>query len=163
MADLDIGIEAHAGALIRLLELRDSPVGRSSEESMALERRIALCLYHTGRIDEARNTARAALESRSAVSEVERARCLLISGTAAVDRGLFSEARADAIATLETLGEESLLVEAGIARSLLGAVAFRSGQSEIAREQWEKSLEIFRKLGDLPHLAGSYMNLGNVH
>lgn len=164
MADLDIGIEAYAGALARLIDLRRSAAPRSREESLALERRIALCLYHTGRIDEARGTVRAALESTPAeVSPLERSRCLLISGTAAVDKGLFPEAKADALDALSALGEESLLQEAGIARSLLGAIAFRSGQSETAREQWERSLEIFRKLGDLPHLAGSYMNLGNVH
>jgi len=164
MADLDIGLESHSDALERLTGLRTTAETRSAEDRFAVDRRIALCLYQLGRIDEARAAARAAIDAapRSA-PPVERARCVLVSGKAALAMGLLSEARADALAAIDALGEGSLVEEEGAARTLLGAVAFRSGQSEIAREQWEKSLEIFRKLGDLQHLAGSYMNLGNVH
>jgi DNA-binding NtrC family response regulator/tetratricopeptide (TPR) repeat protein len=164
MADLDIGLDAHAEALNRLMALRDFPVPRSPEERFALERRIALCLDRLGRINEARAAARAILDTApKMIAPVERARCLLVAGKAALELGYLAEARADALSALEALAGGKPLEEAGSARNLLGTVAYRSGQTEIAREQFEKSLEVFRKLGDLQHLAGSYMNLGNVH
>ncbi len=109
-------------------------------------------------------TARAALDAAPLdVPAVERARCLIVAGTAALELGNLPGARTDAAAILEALGEGSELEEAGMAMNLLGAVAFRSGEPESAREHWERALEIYRKKGDLGHLAGSYVNLGNLH
>ena len=109
-------------------------------------------------------TARAALDAAPLdVPAVERARCLIVAGTAALELGHLPGARADAAAILEALGDGSELEEAGMAMNLLGAVAFRSGEPETAREHWERALEIYRKMGDLGHLAGSYVNLGNLH
>ena len=164
VVDLDIDLDAHAQALEHLRGARDQIDAVTPEERFALERRTALCLMRLGRREEARMTARAALDAAPpGISRVERARCLLVAGTAALELGNLPGARADAAAILETLGGTSELEESGVAQNLLGAVAFRSGEPDAARVHWEKAVEIFRKRGDLGHLAGSYVNLGNLH
>jgi DNA-binding NtrC family response regulator/tetratricopeptide (TPR) repeat protein len=164
VVDLDIELDAHAQALERLRGARNQIDEIPPEERFALERRAALCLLRLGRREEARLTARAALDAAPLdLPSVDRARCLLVAGSAGLELGNLPGARADATAILEALGEGSTLEEAGMARNLLGAVAFRSGEPEAARDHWEKAIEIFRKRGDLGHLAGSYVNLGNLH
>jgi DNA-binding NtrC family response regulator/tetratricopeptide (TPR) repeat protein len=164
VVDLDIDLDAHAQALDRLRNARGKIESISPVDHFALERRIALCLMRLGRREDARMTARAALDAAPLdVPAVDLARCLIVAGTAALELGNLPGARADAAAILETLGDGSELEEAGMAMNLLGAVAFRSGEPENAREHWERALEIYRKRGDLGHLAGSYVNLGNLH
>lgn len=163
--DLDIELDAHAQALDRLRKARNQTVGAiTPEEQFALDRRAALCLLRMGRREDARLAARGALDAAPLdLPAVDRARCLIVAGTAALELGNLPGARSDATAILEALGDATALEEAGMAMNLLGAVAFRSGEPETAREHWERALEIYRKRGDLGHLAGSYVNLGNLH
>lgn len=164
LIDLDIDLGVHGQALERILEARSARPALSPEESFLLDRRQALCLERLGRTDEARIAARAALDAAPpGIPPIERVRCLLVAGKAALELGNLPAARADATAMLETLGEGATALEAGLTRNLLGAVALRSGEPDLAREHFEKGLEIFRKLGDLHNLAGSYVNLGSIH
>lgn len=163
LADLDMHVGAHAQALERIQSsgLREMV---SPEDRYQLDRRSAYCLLKLGRLDEARAVAQAALAfAPSSLDPVERCKGLLVSGAAALESGNLLAGRADALAVLACMGDESESLEAGVARNLLGSICFRAGESDIARDHYEKGLEIFRKLGDLENLARAYLNLGNLH
>ncbi len=164
LVDLDLGLEAQAQALDRLLSFDPGTASLTPEEKFAYDMRLGICLVRLGRMEEGRLTARAALDEAPAnIEAIDRARCLLTSAKAGLELGMLSASRSDAVAALEAMGDGSLLPEAGRARNILGTVAFRAGEPDLAREHFEKALEIFRKLGDLQNLAGCYKNLGNLH
>ena len=163
LADLDIGIEEYAQALDKLMQVREMSSTLSAEIRFAVERRLAVCLQHLGRADEAQIVARAAIESApQTVPPIEKAQCLLIAGKAALDLGVLSVARADAESVLDTLGGSTPLEEVGVAHNLLGMVASRSGDVESAHLDFEKALSIYRDTGNLQRLAATYINLGNL-
>ncbi|MBD3161576.1 MAG: tetratricopeptide repeat protein, partial [Candidatus Eisenbacteria bacterium] len=162
-ADLEIGIEDHAQAVDRLMRLRGEK-GLTRELRFAVDRRIAACLERLGRTDEARRVARSAIDGvPEGIDPHEQARCLLVAGKAALELGQLPEAERDATDVIRLLGEDALSEEAGSAQNLLGTVAFRNGRPDAARSRFEKALAIYRRLGDLQHLAGTYVNLGNLH
>lgn len=164
LVDLDLGLDAHNQALDRLLAFGPQMKSLSPDERFAYDLRVATCLSRVGRMEEARITARAALDAAPpSTAAIDMARALLVSAKAGLELGLLSASRADALAALEAMGDGGLQVEAGRARNILGTVAFRAGEPDLAREHFEKAAEIFRKLGDLQHLAGCYKNLGNLH
>jgi DNA-binding NtrC family response regulator/tetratricopeptide (TPR) repeat protein len=160
IVDLDLGFESPAQALERLQAYLEGSPDLSPEDRFVISWRMARCLVRLGKMDEGRNVVRAALDDAPrSTPTVERARALLVAAKAALELGHLPSARADATAALEAMGDGSLQQEAGQARNLLGTAAMRSGQPDLAKEHFEKALEVFRKIGDLQRLAGCYMNL----
>jgi len=164
MGDVCVGAASYESAVeyfLRAIELL--PADSVSEERASVLRKICYCLGKMGKNDEAEQYLEQAEEiAKEACSPVERARILVEKGKLAVVRGRLDAALTSAESARELLADSSENREKGFVENLLGNVWLRMGKVENAKRCFIKSLDCFKKAGDIRSLALSYNNLGLV-
>ncbi len=140
------------------------PGENSPEERVPLLRRVCYCLEKLGRIEEIEPYLDEAEEIAEGLSDpAERARILIEKGKLAIARGRLEAARSCAESARELLADSAEFKERGFAENLLGNVCLRTGKVEDGKQCFLKSLDFFKKAGDIRNLALSYNNLGLVY
>ncbi len=115
----------------------------------------------TGSFDQARRHATRALELGPSDPDL-RLELLLVRARAHTERREGRQGRTDAGAVLEAAVDAGDLRREGIARRLLGQLAQNDGDLDVARRELDRSVEIFRSLGEQAELADSLAARGFV-
>jgi len=163
--DLYLRVGDHAQALESFLSLLSSARGT---DLFALGRRIAYCQDRLGRHREAIALMEPLVGNAPDLDlllepdRIELGRCYLELGNAYFRAGRLEDAQRAGLSAIESLGDAGG-VHLGLSQNLLGAVALRSGDIELARTHFRRALDRFRSLGDVSNLAFAYNNLGAVY
>jgi DNA-binding NtrC family response regulator/tetratricopeptide (TPR) repeat protein len=164
LGDVCVGAASYEPAVeyfLRALELL--PSESLPEERASVLRKVCYCLGKLGRNDEAEQYLGQAEEiAKESCGPVERARILVEKGKLAVVRGRLDTALACAESARELLADSTENKEKGFVENLLGSVWLRMGKAENGKRCFIKSLECFKKAGDIRNLALAYNNLGLV-
>jgi len=164
LGDICVGAASYESAVdyfSRALELL--PSDNSPEDRAPLLRKVCYCLERLGRIDEIDEYIEEAEEIAQGLSDtVERARIQIEKGKLAIARGRLEAALHCAESARELLADSTEYEEKGFAENLLGHVFLRTGKAEDGKQCFLRSLDFFKKAGDIRDLALSYNNLGLV-
>ncbi|MCX5801722.1 MAG: sigma 54-interacting transcriptional regulator [Candidatus Eisenbacteria bacterium] len=164
LGDVCVGAASYESAVeyfLRALELLPSEA--LLDERASVLRKVCYCLGKLGRNDEAEHYLAQAEEiAKESCGSVERARILVEKGKLAVVRGRLDTGLACAESARELLADSSENKEKGFVENLLGNVWLRMGKTENGKRCFIKSLDYFKKAGDIRNLALAYNNLGLV-
>ncbi|MFN8548833.1 MAG: tetratricopeptide repeat protein [Candidatus Eisenbacteria bacterium] len=167
-ADVLIGAKQYGSAIQRLSgALRDD---QTTRERLAILRRIAFCQERMERRDVAIALLAPAVEEASAelsspddLAELGEARAVL--GKAYLENSRKDEAEQQAQTMLRQLNDRivSHRFPIAVAHNLLGAVAYRRGNFDVARNHFEIALQRFGAIGDFCRVGLCKQNLGLIH
>jgi predicted ATPase/class 3 adenylate cyclase len=133
----------------------------SEVEQVRVLLKLGKVLELVGRWDQAQERYRQALQLATQIDDREaRAWCLTAQGDFFRKRGLYAESETfltQALYTFEDLGNQ-----AGIGQALhhAGTLAAQQGETDPARQLYERSLAIRREINDKPQIASLLSNLG---
>ncbi len=139
-----------------------------AELQLPLSRRVAYCQSRLGRHTEVIALLEPVLgdlddpELLSDEDRNEAGRCYNEIGNAYLVAGKLPQAQESGLTALRHFGK-GRSADAGTAENILGAVAARSGEIDLARTHFRSALEHFRSVGDVTSLAFAYNNLGHVY
>jgi DNA-binding NtrC family response regulator/tetratricopeptide (TPR) repeat protein len=135
---------------------------------LSLARRLADCLEHLGRYQEAIRFL-APLLTKFTDAELlepndrqELGRCRHVLGKVYLGAGQMAQADGEAVQAAGLLSDVTT-PELGNVQNLLSGIAFRRGDMGQAELHLRAAVEHFRSRGDLADLALSYMNLGHLY
>ncbi|MCA9727365.1 MAG: sigma 54-interacting transcriptional regulator [Candidatus Eisenbacteria bacterium] len=136
----------------------------SEAETPALARRIAYCQGRLGRYAEAIGLLEPVVASLDVldVDRVELGKCYNELGSAYFALGDLDRAQSAGLTAAKHLAKTTG-PHFGVAQNLLGGVALRSGDTDLARTHFRAALDHFRTEGDVGNLAFAYNNLGHVY
>ena len=133
-------------------------------DTPGLARRISHCQGRLGRYSEAVGLLEqvvAALDEDQ-VDRIELGKCYAELGSAYFALGELDHAQSAGLAAVQHL-RKSPGPDYGAAQNLLGGVALRSGDTDLARTHFRAARDHFRAEGDVGNLAFAYNNLGHVY
>src|SRR5690606_768758 len=96
------------------------------------------------------------------VDRVELGKCYAELGAAYFALGNLERAQSAGLAAVQCL-RKTPGPDYGAAQNLLGGVALRSGDTDLARTHFRAARDHFRAEGDVGNLAFAYNNLGHVY
>ncbi|MDQ3738277.1 MAG: AAA family ATPase [Actinomycetota bacterium] len=133
--------------------------GSIGEQAVSTLGEAARRSLETGSFGHAERQATRALDLQQAGPEIER-ELQIARATAFAESHRLPEAYADASTVLAAAVEDGDRVNEGEARRLIGTIAQQQGDLPTARAELERSVELFRELGDDGRLAESLLARG---
>ena len=136
----------------------------SIDRRSGLESKAIACRLRQGDAQGALAHCRQLLQDESALERVPlRARIHIQCGEALFFLGRFDEAAVEADVALKLADSASDLGLAAGALNLMGTVEYRRGDLETARDLFEQSLALYRRVGDVVATTHVRNNLGLIH
>ena len=166
LADLYLQADSYVPALETIERLLSLPDARalSATRRAALEIKAVACRLGQGDCQAALAHCRDLLRDEAKIDSIPiRARLHMLCADALFELSRIADSREHADRALRFADETGDLSLSAAALNRLGMAAYREGDLHRARDLYEQSLVLYRRLGDEPEAASVRNNLGLIH